>query len=204
MATHSDSDYAAEAKRLKHELRDEEQRAEDSRQLYEFFKRHRDVVACDANRSVLLSYFGEDPLTEQALEDSLQHPKLRERLAFVTESVDREMLEQSIIELLRPAGSDNAITGMQASFKWKSNEELHQIFEELQRKQQMRARSTQELREMVRRPLPGMQEVPVLYRSRNMLIALANENPSEFRSLMKRCGTEALNRILASNRHSND
>jgi hypothetical protein len=193
--TRETSEFEQEQKRQRQELREEQQNADDAQALYFFFRKHPEL-ACDANRAILVEYFHDDPMSEETLEQSLTHPALKARLAVKAPDTDREDTEAAILELL--VGSDNALAGARANMKHKSITELHDWLEELQRVKELRTKSPEELREIVRRP-SGQQfeEVPPLYRTRNSLIALANDNPSLFKSICRRAGYDAVNKILA-------
>ena len=69
---------------------------------------------------------------------------------------------------------------------------------ELKRKVEIRELTKEELRKMSRGvEASRFQPVPAIYQTRSMLLDLANTNVAEFRSLVKRCGEQQINKILA-------
>jgi hypothetical protein len=79
---------------------------------------------------------------------------------------------------------------------------LRQIKENILEARRLSALDRSELKQEVRdnaaavHGTPGYMPVPELYKTRSMLISLANENVSEFRSLVRRCGQAAIDAIL--------
>jgi hypothetical protein len=79
---------------------------------------------------------------------------------------------------------------------------LRQIKENILEARRLSALDLQELKQEVRdntaavHGTPGYMPVPELYKTRSMMVALVNENISEFRSLVRRCGQKAIDAIL--------
>jgi hypothetical protein len=179
------------------EIRRDQRRIHDKEMLYLMYQRRRDIIPCDANSSIILTYFNGVTLDQEKLDEALQHDELLNQLArHQTDQDLRDRLIEEIEELVQ--GSPQARQHVIASLKYKSSEEIAEQRDELKRRQAIREILKDELKVMAR----GVQssqfiEIPALYRSRSMLLALANDNVAEFRSLVKRFGEVQINKILA-------
>jgi len=169
------------------QLQEKRQEASDWGELSTFYRRHREVIACEANSKLILQYFAGDPLTAATLDDSLNHPRLRAQLAFQTEQESRAKVEEKILALLSHGGSSDAVAHEQAKFKYKSTEELRAQLESLEAKREMRAKTPEELRALIR-PTVTAPQLPS-HISKDNLLMLANNDTPAFRELVKRYGT---------------
>jgi hypothetical protein len=185
--------YAEQHAAHEAELERQTQSVNDKEQIYLLYCRRRDIVACEANSKLILNYFNGDPIENAAmLDDAIEHPALKARLAFQTPEQDRSKLEASITALL--VGSPDAIQHERAKFKYKTVEELSEWHDRLKSRKEMQQKSPAELRQIIK-PTVTAPRLPADY-SRDTLLALAKSKISEFRALTKKYGNDAVNRRL--------
>jgi hypothetical protein len=190
------SDYKDTRKEIKQANRAAETAENQQNELSEFFARHNELCNNKANKNICLQYFAGDELTLEALEESYAgHPRFREMLcAFESEKELRESLQEKIVELLRNGTSPDNIRAAQSAFRYKSIENLRANLEELERRAEFRTKTTQELRDIIKRPKPGFKELPAMYRnSRSMILTLP---PAELRRFIAVYGSDNVNKAL--------
>jgi hypothetical protein len=85
---------------------------------------------------------------------------------------------------------------------------LRQIKQNVETKRRLAALSAEELKKQADEEFKAQQAahgirssrwlpVPLIYQTRSMLLSLASENTAEFRQLVRRCGEQQINAILA-------
>ena len=172
----------------------------DKEQLYNLYVRRRDLVACDAASAVILSYFNGVPLTQDKLDEALQNPELLKQLPRHQTDADlRANLIQEIENLLQ--GSPQSIQHTVANLRYLTIAEVAEKRDELKRRQAVRELPKDELKVMARGvEASRFQPVPAIYQTRSMLLDLVNSpnGIAEFKSLVKRCGEVAINKVLAN------
>lgn len=179
-------------------IQQDARRIADKEQLYLMYQRRRDLIPCEANSALVLAYFNGVQLKQAKLDEALSNPELLNQLArHETDEALRAQLIREISSLVQ--GSPQAVDHVVASLKYKTTSEISEQRDELKRRQAIREIPTDELKVMARGPeVSRFQEVPMPYKnSRSCLLDLANTNVAEFRSLVKRCGEVAINKILA-------
>jgi hypothetical protein len=164
-------------------------------ELSEWFARHNEICDNDANRSICRQYFAGDDITVEALEESYaSHPRFKEMLCTQSEKELRDTLESKIVDLLEGGTSKENIRSAQMTFRFKSTTELKAKLAELERRAELKTKTPQELREIIKRPQPGFKELPAMYRnSRSMILTLP---PAELRRFIAVYGSDNVNKAL--------
>jgi hypothetical protein len=192
--------YTEEKKQQKQDAKEQAEKARVQQVFEEFFDQNRNIVRCEANEKLLRLFFGEDTenISLQTLNDALAHTSVNQQLARQRESVERENLVRYILG--HRSMSPETATHERARLL---NERLthidtvRTIADNIRRKRELAALSADELKVVARGPANhGFMEVPVMYRSKIMLLDLANTDLPAFKRLVQRCGKAAIDVLL--------
>ena len=212
MARHINDDEAAlenlsPLEIAKQEAADAESEAAESQAFYNFFKRHPELDASEANIHVLRSFVGDGDvhITVGLLDDALKIMLERDHfpLSRRTSGQDEREREKIVEKILDFKNGDST---------WEANErarlnlvnptnkqyvrsldDLRQLLEETELRAKFQKMSVQELKAFVKPPEPAPEILPSKF-SAAILKAMA---PGAIRQLIGRYGVAALNARLA-------
>jgi hypothetical protein len=182
------STFKSEQERISQEKHDFEERSRRDSAFGEFFRRHRELVSCEANINVLEDYLGGSEFVDlDSLEQALGHSRCPGLVRQTTEE-ERAKLIAEICELMKGGTSADAITA------WRGRTARYQDVETLQAKKtelvqriELRTKTPRELRKLIQAARPGVvQELPREI-SRQQILQMWG--PAEFRFWANKFGT---------------
>lgn len=154
------STYRSDREALEARAEKERQAAADAQALYQFFQKHRELLSCEANYSILRSYFNGEPMSLEALEEAILNPALSGQLAFTTEERTKSKLVEKIMALY--VGSSAAKEAFAKKLKYDDIETLEGKLAEIESRRDLQQKNASELRQIIRdnAPTPEQSELP--------------------------------------------
>jgi hypothetical protein len=171
-------------------FRENKQEVLDRVEISNFFERHPEVIECDANVAAIRRYLADTDVTEENLEGAYAYTELNQQLARQTPQESKKAIEQKIVALLS-GSSPGTIAHEKSKFPYQSIEQLREKLKGLELKQEMKSKTPEELRAIVRSRDATLPELPSEisgFQIRNMLDA------SQLRHLIKKYGADAVTR----------
>jgi hypothetical protein len=153
----------------------------------QFLMQHPEISNVESNRRVALEYHNGTEMTLSSLLDSFNSPAFQAMLAYVNPQKERADSLKTI----------QKITGVGETplTKWTPTETLVKKATELEERRELAKKSPDELRQILKdaKPTPVERDLPVEM-TRNYLLKLP---PADFRRVIDKYGTPAVNRRLA-------
>lgn len=170
-----------------------------------------------AAHSILKSYYNGEPWTLENLQASAErlaasgaiHPLDNDRIQSDAASAREDAQEaearerQELVNFIIANRQMQPQTAQEERKRLMSPvltaiETVRNIAANVKAKREMQNKSVPELRTIAKgEPQSQWKPIPQIYRNKSMLISLANENISEFRRLVARCGRAQVDAILA-------
>lgn len=159
--------------------------ARESQAYFQFVAAERTVVPCTATWSAIKAYFGTEEVTFSALQESFQNPAFKAMLALRSPEQDR----------LQSLSTIQEITGsVPITAQYSSNEELAAKAAELESKREMRKKSPEELRQIIRESQKEVNRIDPFPPEYTRAVILKME-PLKLRALLRRFGQRVNDRI---------
>jgi hypothetical protein len=194
--------YTEEKKQQKQDAKEQAEKARVAEAFRQFFDMNRDrgIIDCMANESILRAFFGDetDNISLQTLNDAVQHTSVSQQLARQSEHVEREKLVRYILSnrTMSPDTEKHERARL-LNEKLTHIDTVRTIADNIKRKRELAALSTDELKAVARGPEPNkFMDVPPYFRTRNTLIDCANTDLPLFKRLIQKCGRAAIDAIL--------
>ncbi len=192
--------YQEEKKDQRNKEKELAEKARVEQAFADFFDQNREVINCIANISVLTSFFEGDTsqITAQKLQDALDYTSVNQHLAKQSEYVERQKLVNYIIanRTMSPETEKHERARLLSDLTHIST--VRTIADNIRRKRELAALSTDQLKAVARGPAKdGYMEVPIMYRSKIMLLDLASTDLPAFKRLLARTRPGAIDAILA-------
>jgi hypothetical protein len=182
------SNYRTDREAREQEAIQAQTEALSARAWFQFLEAHREIVPCEANLQIVKSYFGDEPLSLEALEEScLQNPNLRKQMVFQTTAEDRTEVLQKL----------KTLTGsLSPEMAYQPTEQIRSKVEEIQRRKEMENKSPEELRQIINDNRRAPEALPPLPAdiTRTVLLKMP---PAELKATLRRFGNSAVNARLA-------
>lgn len=143
----------------KQNAREAQRQAQRAKTLYQIFKKHPEIVNCQANESAIDGWFGDSLTTEAFEHDFNASAEFRNKLALQTLEQAQERAEKTKAHIIEEIVSLSCVSPESAphfrkNLFYSSVEELQLRLQQIQEKQQLQQLPKEQLREIVREQNP--------------------------------------------------
>jgi hypothetical protein len=191
--------YKEDVEAARQQLADQQEQTRLEALFLAWFRKHREIVACDATKNVVIAWFNGDEITWDALEESYPILVAKKIIPLQTEAQERRKILAEIFVLQKERMSSDSYEGWSKVYRqqlhYKSTEQLRHELDQLQNRREMAQMSKKQLAALVRTNIKRSPEPPADL-TRESILFTAKTDREGFKALVARWGSSALNKIL--------